>query len=102
MDSTTCSSQGTTSVCISNSHPGSSSTHSEFVNHGLLLWNEMRLSWTKSKRTGNQSKKQEPLRRWGATYGSLLEMNKRYHKPVPLSEMVEILADIWEQEGLFD
>ncbi|XP_076906256.1 uncharacterized protein LOC143562306 [Bidens hawaiensis] len=71
----------------------------EFVNHGLLLWNQTRLEWVESGKPDKVKAKEPP---WNATYDSLLGTNKRFPRPIPLSEMVEFLVDIWEMEGLYD
>nr|GMD75242.1 uncharacterized protein LOC109184044 isoform X1 [Ipomoea batatas] len=81
---------------------GSTSNHSEFVNHGYLLWNQTRLQWLGSKKPENQRQVREPILNWNATYENLLGTNKRFPHPIPLSEMVDFLVDIWEQEGLYD
>ncbi|KAF3447117.1 hypothetical protein FNV43_RR12297 [Rhamnella rubrinervis] len=39
---------------------------------------------------------------WNATYESLLGTSKPFPQPIPLSEMIEFLVDVWEQDGLFD
>ncbi|CAN0838626.1 hypothetical protein LINGRAHAP2_LOCUS2258 [Linum grandiflorum] len=39
---------------------------------------------------------------WNASYESLLGSRNRFTRPVPLSEMVDFLVDVWEQEGLYD
>ncbi|PVH66585.1 hypothetical protein PAHAL_1G287600 [Panicum hallii] len=39
---------------------------------------------------------------WNATYESLLGSNKPFSQPIPLGEMVDLLVDAWEQEGLYD
>ncbi|KAE8696121.1 hypothetical protein F3Y22_tig00110676pilonHSYRG00080 [Hibiscus syriacus] len=39
---------------------------------------------------------------WNATYESLLGSNKSFPQPIPLSEMIDFLVDVWEQEGLYD
>lgn len=82
---------------------GSSSSHIEFVNHGLLLWNQSRLQWNGNTRFTNKKQEVgEPSLSWNATYESLLGTNKPFRKPVPLAEMVDFLVDIWEQEGMYD
>ncbi|XP_057967922.1 uncharacterized protein LOC131157637 isoform X2 [Malania oleifera] len=82
---------------------GSTGSNSEFVNHGLLLWNQTRLQWSGSKKPNNNTQQiLEPRISWNATYESLLGTNKRFHHPVPLPEMIDFLVDIWEQEGLYD
>lgn len=86
-------------------HGSSGNVHnpSEFINHGLLLWNQTRQRWTGNKRSENQAPQfQEPKLDWNATYESLLGSNKPFRQPIPLSEMVDFLVDVWEQEGLYD
>ncbi|XP_021610374.1 uncharacterized protein LOC110613516 isoform X2 [Manihot esculenta] len=101
-------------------HGGSSSNNapSEFVNHGVLLWNQTRQRWVGDKRSMNRAQQsQEPKLNthcqcmvknfwlccsWNATYDSLLGSNKPFPRPIPLSEMVDFLVDIWEQEGMYD
>uniref|UniRef100_A0A2P2LX57 Gag1-like clamp domain-containing protein n=1 Tax=Rhizophora mucronata TaxID=61149 RepID=A0A2P2LX57_RHIMU len=39
---------------------------------------------------------------WNAPYENLLGMTNGFARPIPLSEMVEFLVDVWEQEGLYD
>ncbi|XP_042412857.1 uncharacterized protein LOC122006196 isoform X1 [Zingiber officinale] len=82
---------------------GSTSNPSEFVNHGLLLWAQTRQHWTGNKKSEMQPQQlREPRLSWNATYESLLGSNKPFPQPIPLSEMVDFLVDIWEQEGLYD
>lgn len=68
---------------------------------GLLLWNQSRQQWVGSKRT-NQKQVREPRLSCNATYENLLGTNKSFSQPIPLSEMVDFLVDVWEQEGLYD
>ncbi|KAJ7951898.1 DUF4050 family protein [Quillaja saponaria] len=107
MDNSAVLSQGSiSSISITNQavdlhgSSGSANTPAEFVNHGLLLWNQTRQRWTGHKRSENQTR--EPKLSWNATYESLLGSNKPFPQPIPLSEMVDFLVDIWEQEGLYD
>ncbi|OVA07794.1 protein of unknown function DUF4050 [Macleaya cordata] len=87
----------------SQSGVGSTSNPPEFVNHGLLLWNQTRQQWMGNKKSGNRTQQvQEPRLSWNATYDSLLGSNKHFPQPIPLSEMVDFLVDIWEQEGMYD
>ncbi|KAF3943262.1 hypothetical protein CMV_030159 [Castanea mollissima] len=96
---------------------GSANGPSEFVNHGLLLWNQTRQRWVGNKRSENRAQQiREPklsthclcigkkfwLCSWNASYESLLGNNKPFPQPIPLAEMVDFLVDIWEQEGLYD
>lgn len=70
---------------------------------GLLLWYQIRQKWIENKKLVKHLQQLlEPRIHWNATYDSLLGSDKRFSKPVPLGEMVDFLADIWEQEGMYD
>ncbi|XLU65951.1 hypothetical protein S245_025160 [Arachis hypogaea] len=97
MDNSAVQSQGSissTSVTNQAADPGNPA---EFVNHGLILWNQTRQRWI-----GRIEKEQWRPMSWNATYESLLGSNKPFPQPIPLAEMVDFLVDIWEQEGLYD
>ncbi|XP_014515106.1 uncharacterized protein LOC106772964 isoform X2 [Vigna radiata var. radiata] len=80
-----------------------SSNPTEFVNHGLILWNQTRQRWVGNKKSENRIQQlREPKLSWNATYESLLGSNKPFRQPIPLAEMVDFLVDIWEQDGLYD
>lgn len=82
---------------------GNGNNPSEFVNHGLLRWNQSRQQWVGNKKSENhRTQLYEPRLSWSSTYESLLTSNKRFTKPIPLAEMVDFLVDIWEQEGMYD
>ncbi|KAG4379245.1 hypothetical protein GLYMA_17G210800v4 [Glycine max] len=94
---------------------GSQSGAPEFVNHGLLLWNQIRQQWVGNKRSESIAEIQEPRIRSlstsncelifhssNANYDNLLGNNKPYPQRIPLREMIDFLVDIWEQEGLYD
>ncbi|GLU01312.1 hypothetical protein SLE2022_186240 [Rubroshorea leprosula] len=93
------------SISISNQPldpSGSTSSPSEFVNQGLLLWNQTRQQWLASKRSEKQTELQESSISWNATYDNLLGNNRPFPRPIPLREMVNFLVDVWEEEGLYD
>ncbi|XP_010539507.1 PREDICTED: uncharacterized protein LOC104813566 isoform X3 [Tarenaya hassleriana] len=125
MDNSTFPSQGSiSSISASNqnfdSQAGARSSRfpTEFVNDGLLLWNQTRERWVGKERHDNRvNHNREPKLKalvvsamaklcwicsWNPSYDSLLGSNKPFPQPLPLSEMVEFLVDIWEQEGLYD
>ncbi|XP_021298266.1 uncharacterized protein LOC110427153 isoform X2 [Herrania umbratica] len=110
MDNSAVQSQGSiSSISTSNQtldlHGSAASANapSEFVNHGLLLWNQTRQRWVGNKKSGNRPRQgREPKLNWNATYESLLGSNKPFPQPIPLAEMIDFLVDIWEQEGLYD
>ncbi|XP_058074441.1 uncharacterized protein LOC131223148 isoform X2 [Magnolia sinica] len=77
--------------------------HSGAGSSSLLLWNQTRQQWIGNRRSENRTQQvQEPRLSWNATYEGLLGTNKLFPQPIPLSEMVDFLVDIWEQEGLYD
>ncbi|KAM7257294.1 hypothetical protein ACFE04_013035 [Oxalis oulophora] len=86
----------------SNGNSGSSSKPAEFVNHGLLLWNQTRQQWLSNKKSETQSQSREPTISCYATYASLLGTNKPFARPIHLPEMIDFLVDVWEQDGLYD
>nr|GMD44117.1 uncharacterized protein LOC109169591 isoform X1 [Ipomoea batatas] len=81
---------------------GTTNNHSEFVNHGFLLWNQIRQQWVGNRETKKRAAVDEPKLSFDATYDSLLGTNKPFPQPIPLSEMVDFLVDVWEQDGLYD
>ncbi|TKY58146.1 hypothetical protein E2542_SST15202 [Spatholobus suberectus] len=84
------------------SRGGSQSGPPEFVNHGFLLWNQIRQQWVGNKRSDNLPEIREARISSNATYDNLLGNNKPFPQPIPLREMVDFLVDIWEQDGLYD
>ncbi|XP_062218508.1 uncharacterized protein LOC133918584 isoform X2 [Phragmites australis] len=83
---------------------GSGSNPNEFVNQGLLLWNQTRQQWVGNRRRNSQGQQQlrGPKLSWNATYESLLGSTKPFARPIPLGDMVEFLVNSWDQEGLYD
>ncbi|XP_039059955.1 uncharacterized protein LOC120203862 isoform X2 [Hibiscus syriacus] len=79
---------------------GSTSRPSEFVNHGLLLWNQTRRQWLGNKRPEKRVQPRETTINWNTIYKSLHGDYKPFPRPIPLPEMVDFLVDIWDQEAL--
>jgi len=87
-----------------NNTNNNNSNNSTFVNHALMSWNEQRRDWV-AKKTKEQPQSQdlrEPVIGWSTTYEELLGTSRPFSKPVPLTEMVDFLVDVWEQEGLYE
>ncbi|KAI3512332.1 hypothetical protein L1887_19647 [Cichorium endivia] len=84
------------------SNSASGTNPPEFVNRGLLLWNQTRQHWIGDKGSSQRKKGKEPAISWNATYDNLLGTNKPFPKAIPLPEMVNFLVDVWEEEGLYD
>ncbi|KAK7352710.1 hypothetical protein VNO80_18138 [Phaseolus coccineus] len=74
----------------------------EFVNDGLLIFNQMRRRWVGNRKPRNKKEVGEHIISWNASYESLMGTDKPFPRPIPLGEMVDFLVDIWELEGLYD
>ncbi|XP_015083430.1 uncharacterized protein LOC107026850 isoform X2 [Solanum pennellii] len=85
-------------------HSSSSTTNNntDFVNHGLILWSKTRQEWIGNRTPQKQTAAQESKLSFDASYETLLGTNKPFPQSIPLSEMVDFLVDVWEQEGLYD
>ncbi|KAG6763510.1 hypothetical protein POTOM_030930 [Populus tomentosa] len=89
---------------------------SVFVNHAAIAWHESRRKWTGNQSRQPQRTTKDPIIRvnimkhngrtflcsWSTTYEDLLSTQEPFSEPIPLSEMVDFLVDIWHDEGLFD
>ena len=73
-----------------------------FINHAAIAWAEMRRQWTGDQEKVPKEASQEPIISWCTTYDDLLSTSERFPQPIPLSEMVDFLVDIWHEEGLYD
>ncbi|KAE9586455.1 hypothetical protein Lalb_Chr24g0402181 [Lupinus albus] len=74
----------------------------QFVNHGLLLWNQIRQQWVGNKKSESRNEIREPRISTNASYDNLLGNNKPFPQSIPLGEMIDFLVDIWELDGLYD
>ncbi|ESW09017.1 hypothetical protein PHAVU_009G093300 [Phaseolus vulgaris] len=74
----------------------------EFVNDGLLIFNQVRRHWVGKRKPRNKKEVGEHIVSWNASYESLMGTDKPFPRPIPLGEMVDFLVDIWELEGLYD
>ncbi|MCD9639838.1 hypothetical protein HAX54_024584 [Datura stramonium] len=81
---------------------GTTNSTSEFVNNGLLLWNQTRQQWCGNKTPHKRASVREPKLSLDTSYETLLGTNKLFPQAIPLQEMVDFLVDVWEQEGLYD
>ncbi|GAB2226997.1 hypothetical protein Droror1_Dr00008796 [Drosera rotundifolia] len=78
--------------------------NSSFKNQAEIAWDQIRKQWT-----GGISHKPKFVTKdpnlswtWTTTYEDLLSSTKPFHQPIPLSEMVEFLVDIWLDDELDD
>ncbi|RCV13019.1 hypothetical protein SETIT_2G313100v2 [Setaria italica] len=73
-----------------------------FINHAAVAWAEMRRQWVGHQAEVPKKAPREPVISWCTTYDDLLSTSERFPQPIPLSEMVDFLVDIWHEEGLYD
>ncbi|XP_062187418.1 uncharacterized protein LOC133890837 isoform X2 [Phragmites australis] len=72
-----------------------------FVNHAAEAWAEMRKQWVGHQSEVPKKAPREPVISWCTTYDPL-STSECFPQPIPLSEMVDFLVDIWHEEGLYD
>ncbi|XP_038971288.1 uncharacterized protein LOC103698773 isoform X6 [Phoenix dactylifera] len=76
--------------------------NSSFINQASIAWNEMRREWVGDRSKHSHRRSREPVISWCTTYEDLLSVGQPFPQPIPLSEMVDFLVDIWYEEGLYD
>ncbi|ONI23787.1 hypothetical protein PRUPE_2G208000 [Prunus persica] len=65
-----------------------------------IAWHESRKKWVGDQRMQRMAK--DPIISWSTAYEDLLSTHDSFPEPIPLTEMVDFLVDIWHDEGLFD
>ncbi|XP_071734586.1 uncharacterized protein [Rutidosis leptorrhynchoides] len=85
-----------------NSPGNNESSTPAFFNQGVIAWNEGRRRWIGDQSQKPQRLSKDPIISWSTTYDDLLSTSKKFTEPIPLSEMVDFLVDIWHNEGLYD
>ncbi|KAJ1694750.1 hypothetical protein LUZ63_011448 [Rhynchospora breviuscula] len=74
-----------------------------FVNQAAIGWHDMRKKWVGDANQKTKRRPTEPIISWwGTTYEDLLSSSQQFPQPIPLSEMVDFLVDIWHDDGLYD
>lgn len=83
-------------------------TSAPFVNHRLAAWERQRADWIaaglagRAGGDGERKKPRRPVLSADATYDDLLTSSRPFVRPVPLTEMVDFLVEVWEEDGLYD
>ncbi|XP_008787462.1 uncharacterized protein LOC103705507 isoform X2 [Phoenix dactylifera] len=95
-------SSGAPSVGEENKFLQENGNDSSFINQAAIAWNEMRREWVGDRSNGSHRRSREPIISWCTTYDDLLSVGQPFPQPIPLSEMVDFLVDIWYEEGLYD
>ncbi|KAF5733725.1 hypothetical protein HS088_TW16G00165 [Tripterygium wilfordii] len=73
-----------------------------FVNHAAIAWHESRRKWVGDQSQHPQRMEKDQIISWSTTYEELLLTNDPFSEPISLTEMVDFLVDIWQDEGLYD
>lgn len=95
-------SSGPTNVNEDSNLTEESANSSSFINQAAIAWNETRREWVGDRSKKSHGAPREPVISWCTTYDDLLSTNQPFPQPIPLSEMVDFLVDIWHEEGLYD
>jgi len=93
---------------MSSGTPSSSrvSASSTFVNEGLIRWEAQREQWLKGK--GGKKTKSTEVRAKTVDVEDIIERiysqtgNGKLPEPIQLGQMIDILIDFWEADGLYD
>ncbi|PKA48244.1 hypothetical protein AXF42_Ash020641 [Apostasia shenzhenica] len=77
-------------------------SNGSFVNSAAISWVLQRREWVGDQARKSRRPPREPIISWCTTYDDLLSSSTPFPQPIPLSEMVDFLVDIWHEEGLYD
>ncbi|XP_042755371.1 uncharacterized protein LOC111916360 isoform X2 [Lactuca sativa] len=69
-----------------------------FVNHELA-WHEMRRAWVGDGSQTSHTKFRQPILSWTTSFEDLLSSGETFPDPIPLADVVDLLVDIWIEEG---
>ncbi|CAH1438271.1 unnamed protein product [Lactuca virosa] len=73
-----------------------------FVNHAELAWHEMRRAWVGDGSETSHTKFRQPILSWTTSFEDLLSSGETFPDPIPLADVVDLLVDIWIEEGLYN
>jgi hypothetical protein len=84
-----------------------SSSEGDFVNPGLQRWEQIREDWVKVV-PGRATKRKGEVRAKAVDVDDVIERiysqngNGTLRDPLPLGQMIDLLIDFWEADGLYD
>ncbi|KAL8210558.1 hypothetical protein R6Q57_004995 [Mikania cordata] len=73
-----------------------------FVNHAELAWHEMRRSWVGDRSQKSHTKFRQPILSWTTSFEDLLASGEPFPDPIQLTDVVDLLVDIWVEEGFYN
>ncbi len=85
-----------------------SSTGKPFNNTGLARWESMRERWRQPTGAHKAAEKHGEIRSKSLNVDAVIEhvfsqpLTGQLPQPVPLGQMIDILIDFWEADGLYD
>ena len=80
----------------------------EFVNTGLLRWEKRRAEWLQGKDSNASRKRSIEVKSKTVDVEDIIERiyspsgNGKLADPLPLGQIIDILIDFWEADGLYD
>ena len=72
-----------------------------WVNHAVTRWEQQRAAWCTPSPQFKRVVRPAVLSP-DVTYEDILLTDRPFAAPVPLREMVDLLVDVWDEEGLYD
>ncbi|KAK1421151.1 hypothetical protein QVD17_23284 [Tagetes erecta] len=73
-----------------------------FVNHAELAWHEMRRAWVGDRSQTTHTNFRQPILSWTTSFEDLLSSGDPFPDPIPLADVVDLLVDIWVEEGFYN
>ncbi|KAM0068682.1 hypothetical protein Hdeb2414_s0002g00075921 [Helianthus debilis subsp. tardiflorus] len=73
-----------------------------FVNHAEMAWHEMRRAWVGDRSQKSHTKFRQPILSWTTSFEDLLSTGEPFPEPIPLTDVVDLLVDIWAEEGFYN
>ena len=80
----------------------------EFVNTGLLRWEKRRAEWLQGRDVTGRRKRTTEVKSKTVDVEDIIERiyspsgNGKLAEPLPLGQIIDILIDFWEADGLYE
>mmetsp|Transcript_23934 Transcript_23934/g.39351 ORF Transcript_23934/g.39351 Transcript_23934/m.39351 type:complete len:101 (-) Transcript_23934:412-714(-) len=73
-----------------------------FLNQGLVLWEQARSQWRAKPPGWQRPPRSRPPIDADDLFDDIVSSNRPFPQRVPLPDMVNVLLEIWEADGLLD
>ncbi|KAL9995625.1 hypothetical protein Hdeb2414_s0788g00947041 [Helianthus debilis subsp. tardiflorus] len=67
-----------------------------------MAWHEMRRAWVGDRSQKSHTKFRQPILSWTTSFEDLLSTGEPFPEPIPLTDVVDLLVDIWAEEGFYN